>query len=236
MRMLADDGKRDVRLMVDALRRLPEQSLPSEMIVPGLLDGFENVGRLVNRWLPERFAGRRAASPIATKRLRHVSIRAAGPAGDRRTEPCPTRTRLAHRLGVVLKGWPRLSETFIAQELRALERRGLRLRLFSLRHPTDRRVHALNRARRGTGRLPAGISVARAAARLARLARRAPPARLPRRARATGSPISRRDPTPNRVAPLRPGAGPGRRAAGADIGHLHAHFLHTPASVRAMLR
>jgi predicted glycosyltransferase len=53
-RMLADDGQRDVRLMIDALRRLPEQPLPSEMVVPGLLDGFENVGRLVNRWLPGR--------------------------------------------------------------------------------------------------------------------------------------------------------------------------------------
>ena len=49
-----------------ALRRLPEQSLPSEMIVPGLLDGFENVGRLVNRWMPGRFeAPRRLA--VATE-------------------------------------------------------------------------------------------------------------------------------------------------------------------------
>jgi predicted glycosyltransferase len=54
VRMLADDGKRDVRMMADALRRLPEQPLPSEMVVPGLLDGFENVGRLIHRWLPGR--------------------------------------------------------------------------------------------------------------------------------------------------------------------------------------
>jgi predicted glycosyltransferase len=54
VRMLADDGKRDARLMADALRRLPEQPLPSELVVPGLLDGFDNVGRLVNRWLPAR--------------------------------------------------------------------------------------------------------------------------------------------------------------------------------------
>ncbi len=54
VRMLQDDGKRDARLMADALRRLPGQPRPSEMVVPGLLDGFENVGRLVNRWLPDR--------------------------------------------------------------------------------------------------------------------------------------------------------------------------------------
>jgi predicted glycosyltransferase len=54
VRMLADDGRRDVRQMANALRRLPEQSVPSEMVVPGLLDGLENVGRLVDRWLAPR--------------------------------------------------------------------------------------------------------------------------------------------------------------------------------------
>jgi len=45
---------------------------------------------------------------------------------------------------VVVKGYPRLSETFIAQELLALERRGLVLMIVSLRHPTDKTRHALN--------------------------------------------------------------------------------------------
>jgi glycosyltransferase involved in cell wall biosynthesis len=49
------------------------------------------------------------------------------------------------RIAVVVKGWPRLSETFIAQELLALERRGLALLIVSLRHPTDPAVHALHR-------------------------------------------------------------------------------------------
>ncbi len=38
---------------------------------------------------------------------------------------------------MVLKGYPRLSETFIAQELRGLEEAGLDLVIVSLRHPTD---------------------------------------------------------------------------------------------------
>ena len=46
---------------------------------------------------------------------------------------------------ILVKGYPRLSETFIAQELLALQRRGLRFTIVSLRHPTDRQVHALNR-------------------------------------------------------------------------------------------
>ncbi|WP_421707981.1 glycosyltransferase family 4 protein [Algihabitans sp.] len=48
-------------------------------------------------------------------------------------------------IAVVLKGYPRLSETFIAQELLALERAGLGLRLWSLRHPTDTAVHPVHR-------------------------------------------------------------------------------------------
>jgi colanic acid/amylovoran biosynthesis glycosyltransferase len=42
------------------------------------------------------------------------------------------------RIAVLLKGYPRISETFIARELLALEERGFRLFLVSLRHPTDK--------------------------------------------------------------------------------------------------
>ena len=52
----------------------------------------------------------------------------------------------AGRLAIVLKGWPRLSETFIAQELVALEDRGLRFEVWSMRHPTDKKRHALHDA------------------------------------------------------------------------------------------
>jgi glycosyltransferase involved in cell wall biosynthesis len=48
------------------------------------------------------------------------------------------------RLVVVVKGYPRLSETFIAQELRGLELSGLELRIVSLRHPTDQKRHAVH--------------------------------------------------------------------------------------------
>ncbi|MEP2533072.1 glycosyltransferase family 4 protein [Shimia sp.] len=48
------------------------------------------------------------------------------------------------RLAVVVKGWPRLSETFIAQELVALEDAGYALELWSLRFPTDKKRHPLH--------------------------------------------------------------------------------------------
>ena len=47
-------------------------------------------------------------------------------------------------IAVVLKCYPRLSETFIAQELLALERSGFKLKLVSLRHPADGKRHPIN--------------------------------------------------------------------------------------------
>ena len=49
--MLADDGRYDPAVMAGALRRLPSQSRPSEIVVPGLLEGLDNVNRLVAPWL-----------------------------------------------------------------------------------------------------------------------------------------------------------------------------------------
>ena len=46
---------------------------------------------------------------------------------------------------VVVKGYPRLSETFIAQELLGLERAGLDLVIVALRRPTDAKRHPVNR-------------------------------------------------------------------------------------------
>jgi len=58
---------------------------------------------------------------------------------------------MAAPLAVVLKGYPRLSETFIAQELAALEARGHEFEIWSLRQPYDDRIHPIHeqiRARR----------------------------------------------------------------------------------------
>ena len=52
--MLLDDGVRSARNMATALRRLPQQALPSEVVVPGLLDGRENVTKLARQWLRRR--------------------------------------------------------------------------------------------------------------------------------------------------------------------------------------
>ncbi len=49
-------------------------------------------------------------------------------------------------IAFVLKGYPRLSETFIAEEILGLEQAGFDLRLVALRHPTDKRVHPVHEA------------------------------------------------------------------------------------------
>ncbi len=132
-------------------------------------------------------------------------------------------------LAVVLKGYPRLSETFIAQELRALEARGHRFDIWSLRHPYDDRIHPIHEEiTAGRHYLPEylyqePLRVARALLRMARARR------FWRAARVWLGDLVR-DPTANRVrrfgqaAVLAAELPPATRL-------LYAHFLHTPASV-----
>jgi glycosyltransferase involved in cell wall biosynthesis len=132
-------------------------------------------------------------------------------------------------VAVVVKGYPRLSETFIAKEILGLEKRGLDLRLFSLRFPTDRHVHPIHaEIRAPVLYLPEYLyqepsRVLRAWAQARRLDGYA-------RARRVFHADLGRDPTPNRI----------RRFGQAlvlaaempdEIGVVYAHFLHTPASV-----
>lgn len=44
-------------------------------------------------------------------------------------------------IGFLLKTYPKLSETFILNEILELERQGLNLHIFSLRHPSEPRIH-----------------------------------------------------------------------------------------------
>src|SRR5262249_44840133 len=73
--------------------------------------------------------------------------RAAGPSSDPRGIPSgPELISVSSpALVVVVKGYPRVSETFVAQELAALERRGIALRIVSLRPPYDRLTHPVHR-------------------------------------------------------------------------------------------
>ncbi|WP_342361700.1 glycosyltransferase family 4 protein [Terrarubrum flagellatum] len=52
---------------------------------------------------------------------------------------------MAGKILFLLKGYPRLSETFIAQEIRSLEQAGLDIDIVAMRRPTDDRVHPVHR-------------------------------------------------------------------------------------------
>jgi glycosyltransferase involved in cell wall biosynthesis len=134
-------------------------------------------------------------------------------------------------LVVLLKGYPRLSETFIAQELLGLQRAGFDLYLVSLRHPTDKKRHPVHdeitapilylpeylhdepmRVARGVWRSLRNRGFWPALRRLGRdFARDRTRNRLRRFGQACVL-----------AAELPPGAR-----------WLHAHFIHTPASVAA---
>jgi len=49
VRMLNPDGQKGAKTMAQALRALPTQPRPSQVVMPGLLDGLANVDRLIGR-------------------------------------------------------------------------------------------------------------------------------------------------------------------------------------------
>ncbi len=52
--MLNDDGRQDPQQMATALRQLTQQNRPSDIILPGLLDGLSNINRLVKQNLDRK--------------------------------------------------------------------------------------------------------------------------------------------------------------------------------------
>ncbi|MDG1471755.1 MAG: glycosyltransferase family 4 protein [Ascidiaceihabitans sp.] len=138
-------------------------------------------------------------------------------------------TASAPSLAIVVKGWPRLSETFIAQELVALEEAGLPFEIWSLRHPTDVKRHPLHDRLQARVRYlpeylrdePERVTTAMDAARVmpgfadAEAAFRADLARddTPNRRRRWGQACVMAHETPDALRGI------------------YAHFLHTPSSV-----
>ena len=63
--MLEDDGQYDPAVMAAALRALPRQNRPSDVVVPGLLEGLRNVSRLVAPWIEPESAEEAVVSRIS---------------------------------------------------------------------------------------------------------------------------------------------------------------------------
>lgn len=133
------------------------------------------------------------------------------------------------RVAIAMKGYPRLSETFIAQELLGLQRRGLPFEIWSLRQPTDAARHLMHkeitapvhylpeylhddplRVLKGFGRALLSGSLLRVLGIFLR--------------------DLWRDPTRNRVRRLGQACVMARELP-EGVTHLYVHYLHTPASV-----
>ncbi len=111
-----EDGE-DPKIMADVLSSLPDRPKPSLSNMEIDLSGLEKVCSLTEKIILED--ERPGFSPLTTH----------GKGG---------------RIAVILKGYPRLSETFIAQEILSLEKAGFDLEIISLRHPTDKKRHPVH--------------------------------------------------------------------------------------------
>ncbi len=138
-------------------------------------------------------------------------------------------TQPAPKLAVLVKGWPRLSETFIAQELVALQDAGHRFDIWSLRHPTDTKRHPLHDRFHGQVHYlpeylyqePDRVWAARDRART-----------MPGYSRAyeIWRQDLRRDPTHNRVRRFGQACVLAAELPSETLA-MYAHFMHTPSSV-----
>ena len=137
-------------------------------------------------------------------------------------------------LGLVLKGYPRISETFISNEIRLLERQGIGVHIFSMRRPRESFCHpSVKEIRASVDYLPETIISRRLPQLLkhnGQLAHRHSAAYAHaldlalRRFRRT-----RKSATIKHL--LQAGYLVNAGLARHPIVHLHAHFAHSPTSV-----
>jgi len=136
-------------------------------------------------------------------------------------------------LGMILKGYPRISETFISNEILLLEEQGLKLHILSMRRPRESFFHeSVGRIKAAVDYLPETfltslpfllpqnlMLAARQPRRYAAALRMALRRFLRTRKSATFKHLFQAGYLVNKLLP------------GSDITHFHAHFAHSPTSV-----
>jgi glycosyltransferase involved in cell wall biosynthesis len=136
-------------------------------------------------------------------------------------------------LGIILKGYPRISETFISNEILHLEKLGFSIQLFSMRRPRESFSHeSVKQIRVGVEYLPETLlaPLPRFLYHNLLLARKRPGAY----ARALKTALMRllrmrKAATIKHL--LQAGYLVHRLLPGRGVAHLHAHFAHSPTSV-----
>ncbi len=133
-------------------------------------------------------------------------------------------------VAIAMKGYPRLSETFIAQELLGLQQGGLPFAIWSLRRPTDADRHLMHRQITApVNYLPEYLHDEPARVARGLFAALLRPTSLTRLLPVFLRDLLR-DRTRNRVRRLGQALVMARELPGS-VRHLHVHYLHTPASV-----
>jgi len=137
-------------------------------------------------------------------------------------------------LGMILKGYPRISETFISNEIRLLEQRGIPVHIFSMRKPRESFCHpSVKEIQARVDYLPETIVSRRLPVVLKHNALLA--ARRPARYAMALNLALRRFRRTRKSATLKHLLQAGYLVnfglANRGIVHLHAHFAHSPTSV-----
>lgn len=136
-------------------------------------------------------------------------------------------------LGMILKGYPRISETFISNEILLLERRGFSIHLFSMRHPRESFSHrSVQRIRAEVDYLPQEIleGFFPLVYHNLRMAFRRPGSYL-HAARTAFRRFLRTRKSATLKHLLQAGYLVDKLLPGRNIVHFHAHFAHSPTSV-----
>ena len=136
-------------------------------------------------------------------------------------------------LGMILKGYPRISETFISNEIQLLEQHGFNIHIFSMRQPRERFFHpGIKKIRANVDYLPENIlpNLARLLRHNISLAGKIPATY----AKALNLALRRFGRTFKSATIkhlLQAGYLVEHLLPKVSIGHLHAHFAHSPTSV-----
>ncbi|MGQ9669257.1 MAG: glycosyltransferase [Desulfosoma sp.] len=139
----------------------------------------------------------------------------------------------APRLGMILKGYPRISESFISQEIALLESRGLPIEIYSLRRPRESFTHeSVRRIRAPVTYVPEYVLPHLPAVMVPNLRLWASlGVRYVRSFRDAACRAVDRRTTATLRHFLQGGYLAYHRVMGRPVRHLHAHFCHTPTSV-----
>ncbi|GBC63212.1 colanic acid biosynthesis glycosyltransferase Wc aL [Desulfonema ishimotonii] len=136
-------------------------------------------------------------------------------------------------LGMILKGYPRISETFISNEILLLEQMGFSVRIISMRHPREPFCHdSVRQIRAGVDYLPQTIleALPQLLYHNLRVALCAP-RRYAGAVRVAFRRFLRTRKSATLKHLLQAGYMVDKFLPGRNVVHLHAHFAHSPTSV-----